>query len=181
MHPEVPVIEIGSPAPLADSDRPALVLEMFVRPALEAHVVLADGTDDVVAPLLPADGDPAVAAGLAELEDDLFRWIFAVTKIGIGTILAEVAVSVDAAKDVLARRTVDSVRIAAASIVPFILVVVAVVVAVFGSMIGKDEFVAARAGNQRRLLRHSVEALEFDPVFVGSILHQQGFLYEIDR
>lgn len=171
MHPEVPVIEVGSPAPLAGSDRsePALVLKVFVRPTLEAHIVFADGTDDVVAPLLPADGDSAVAARLAELEDGLFRWIFAVTnKIGFGTILADVAVSVDAAKDVLARRAVDSVRIA-----PFVLVIISVVIAVFGRMIGRDEFVAACAGNQRRILRHSVEALEFDPVFVGSILHQQ--------
>ena len=181
MQPDVPVVEVGSPASLAGSDEPALVLKVVMRPTLEAHIVFADGTDCVVTPLLPTDEDSAVAAWLAEVEDGLFRWIFEVTnKIAFGTILAEVAVSVDAAKDVLARRAVNSVRIVASSLAPFVLVVssiVVVAVAVFRSMIGRDEFVTTRAGNQRRILRHSVEALEFGPVFVGSILHQQGFLH----
>ena len=76
----------------------------------------------------------------------------------------------DAAKDVLARGAVDSVWIDG-----FVLVALA--------LFGRYELVTARAGNQRWIFQHSLETLELGPVGVGSstILHQQGFPYEIYR
>ena len=78
MPPDVPVIEIRSLASPTGTDRPAVAFEVLMRPALEAHVVLADGTDHVVAPFLLADGDAAMAAGFTELKDGPLRRILVV-------------------------------------------------------------------------------------------------------
>jgi hypothetical protein len=66
------MIEIGMIARFAGSKVLAVdVLEILVGPTSKAHIFLADRTDNVVAPVLLADGDPTVAAGLAELSNGL--------------------------------------------------------------------------------------------------------------
>mmetsp|Transcript_7902 Transcript_7902/g.16409 ORF Transcript_7902/g.16409 Transcript_7902/m.16409 type:complete len:220 (+) Transcript_7902:1075-1734(+) len=168
MPPKISVVEIGPVAILADSDRLTVAFEVFVAPALEAHVILTDGTNDVIASLLLVDGDPAMATGLTELEDIQLRWIWSiVVKTSFAAIPGKVAVSVDAAKDVLTRRAFDSVGV----------IVIVALVLVFGC----NELITASTRNQRRLLQHSLKAFELDPVSIGGLLHQQRFSDNICR
>ncbi len=168
MPPKISVIEIRPVAIRADSDRLTVAFEVFVAPALEAHVILTDGTNDVIATLLLADGDPAMTTGLTELEDGRLRWIcFIVMKTSFAAIPDKVAVSVDAAKDVLTRRAFDSIGV----------IVIVALVLVFGC----NELITACTRNQRRILQHSLKASELDPVSIGGILHQQRFSDNICR
>ena len=63
------MVKIRSIAIFACSNSPAFVFEVFVGPAIEAHILFADGADYMVASLLLTYGHPAVAAWFAELEN----------------------------------------------------------------------------------------------------------------
>jgi hypothetical protein len=89
-----------------------------------------------------------------------------------------VSVAVDAAKYVVTSRAVDSVRIAALSIVRFVLVVL-VVAAI--DVTRRNELIASCARNLRGILQHSLESMKFGQVVVvSSIVHRQAFLGEFD-
>jgi len=148
----LPVVDVGSLALLATTDRGRDALEVEVGRALEAHVFFADGTHHVVAAILNlGDGNAAVATGLAALMDEGLRELFEVVRnplffglLRIGASVAGVGVAVDAAKDVLARRTKHPVW----TIVAFTTSAVADAGVVLRHVFGRDKVVAACARNQ---------------------------------
>lgn len=172
----VSVIDVGLLA-LGTLPDHGVTREVDVGTTVVAHVVVAIGTDDVVASGIPFDRNTAVAAGLAGLANDRFgfpqvlAFLFAFSSGsrvhccggvrgggGGGGCGVVVGISVDPAKYVVAHRTFQTIGMGSARATDLV------------RPIRRDKLAATRTRCQRRIFQHLLKALEFDPVLVEIVI-----------